>query len=263
MKAARRDGAARPMSKRWRGPFVVALLALACARARSPATASSAEDPLAPARVARLRAFIHATWPALTRTPADLPAAARDDKVPHRAQDPWPVYVPSDENLDAFSVALERVLPPGGLAAVVLRPLPAAATPVAPPGLLYLPHPYVVPGGRFNEMYGWDSAFIVIGLLREGQIVLAREVVDDLLYEVRHYGAVLNANRTYYLTRSQPPLLSEMVLAIYRATSDRAWLAEARQALETTYAHWTSPPHLVAGLGLSRYFDHGAGPAPE
>ena len=44
-------------------------------------------------------------------------------------------------------------------------------------------------------------------------------MVDDFIYEVRHYGGVLNANRTYYLTRSQPPLLSEMVLAVYRATA--------------------------------------------
>ena len=57
-------------------------------------------------------------------------------------------------------------------------------------------------------MYGWDSYFIVLGLLRDGQVALARDMVDDFLYEVRHYGGVLNANRTYYLTRSQPPLLS-------------------------------------------------------
>jgi alpha,alpha-trehalase len=121
----------------------------------------------------------------------------------------------------------------------------------------------VVPGGRFNEMYGWDSAFIVAGLLRDGQTALARDMVDNQLYEVRHYGGVLNANRTYYLTRSQPPLLSGMVLGVYRATGDRDWLADARPALEATYAHWTSPPHLVVGIGLSRYFDHGLGPAPE
>ena len=243
--------------------LALTLLAIACARARPPAAVSSADDPLAAARVSRLRAFIHATWPALTRTLADLPAAARDDKFPPPAGTPWPVYLPRDEDPVALAANLGRVLPPGGLAAVVLRPLPIPGAPIAEPGLLYLPRPYVVPGGRFNEMYGWDSAFIVIGLLRDGQTALARDVVDDQLYEVRHYGGVLNANRTYYLTRSQPPLLSGMVLGVYRATGDRAWLADARQALEATYAHWTSPPHLVAAVGLSRYFDHGAGPAPE
>jgi alpha,alpha-trehalase len=112
-------------------------------------------------------------------------------------------------------------------------------------------------------MYGWDSAFIVLGLLRDGETARAQDIVDDFLYEVRHYGGVLNANRTYYLTRSQPPLLSGMVLAVFRATGDRDWLARAREALASTHAHWTVPPHLVPALGLSRYFDHGAGPAPE
>ena len=68
-------------------------------------------------------------------------------------------------------------------------------------------------------MYGWDSAFILLGLLRDGQLALARDIVDDFLYEVRHYGGVLNANRTYYLTRGRSRRCSpEMVLAVYRAT---------------------------------------------
>jgi alpha,alpha-trehalase len=249
-------------------PLLAALLVGACARPQSrPASNESAGDPLAPARVARLRDYVHRTWPALTRTLADLPAAARDDKVPHPAGSPWPVYLPPDEDRDAVAAHLAELLPPSGLAEIVLRPLPAPsssiAKAIAEPGLLYLPRPYVVPGGRFNEMYGWDSAFIVLGLLRDGELARARDIVDDQLYEVRHYGGVLNANRTYYLTRSQPPLLAGMVLAVFRATGDRDWLAGAREALEATHAHWTSPPHLVPELGLSRYHDHGEGPAPE
>jgi alpha,alpha-trehalase len=58
-------------------------------------------------------------------------------------------------------------------------------------------------------------------------------------------------------------LLSAMVLAVYRATHDRAWLAGTRDALLAAYAHWTSAPHLIPTLGLSRYYDHGDGPAPE
>jgi alpha,alpha-trehalase len=69
------------------------------------------------------------------------------------------------------------------------------------PGLLYLPNPYVVPGGRFNEMYGWDSYFIVVGLISSGKYELARGMVENLFFEIEHYGAVLNANRTYCLTR--------------------------------------------------------------
>src|SRR5579864_2335026 len=78
-------------------------------------------------------------------------------------------------------------------------------THIQPHGLLFLENKYVVPGGRFNEMYGWDSYFIIRGLLRSGRIELARGMVDNFFFEIEHYGAMLNANRTYYLTRSQPP----------------------------------------------------------
>ena len=240
-------------------PLVVVLasaLAACSAPARAPDTAT---DALAPARVARLRAYIRDAWPRLTRTMADLPAAARDDKVPHAPGAPWPVYFPATGDRAAIEAAVARAVPPARLRDIVLRPLPAAIT---EHGLLYLPRPYVVPGGRFNEMYGWDSYFIVLGLLRDDR-PLATDMVANFLYEVRHYGGVLNANRTYYLTRSQPPLLSAMVLALYRAGGDRARLRDARDALVASYQHWTAPPHLVPAIALSRYFDHGEGPAPE
>ena len=112
-------------------------------------------------------------------------------------------------------------------------------------------------------MYGWDSFFIQMGLLRDGQIELAKDMADDALYEVREYGKVLNANRTYYLTRSQPPFLTEMVLAVYDRTKDRAWLEQALPAIETYYRYWTTEPHLTPETGLSRYYDLGAGPSPE
>ena len=82
-------------------------------------------------------------------------------------------------------------------------------------GLLYLPNPYVVPGGRFNEMYGWDSYFILLGLEADHREALAKGMVDNFLFEIEHYGGVLNANRTYYLTRSQPPFLTSMIRAVY------------------------------------------------
>jgi len=250
------------------GWFAVALAAMVSAACGLPhphpqPASGVAADPLAPERVARLRAFIHDSWPVLTRTAADLPSAARDDKVAHPLGTPWPVYLPADEDRAAVEARLAALLPASRFREIVLRTLPAGGAPIAPPGLLYLPRPYVVPGGRFNEMYGWDSAFILGGLLRDGQIELARGIVDNFLYEVRHYGAVLNANRTYYLTRSQPPFLAGMVLAVYRATGDRAWLAGTLGALEATYLYWTTPPHLVPELGLSRYFDRGLGPSPE
>src|ERR1700724_4337905 len=92
---------------------------------------------------------------------------------------------------------------------------------IQPHGLLYLEHEYVVPGGRFNEMYGWDSYFIIRGLLREGRVELARGMVDNFFFEIEHYGAMLNANRTYYLTRSQPPFLSSMFVDVYDAMKNQ------------------------------------------
>lgn len=128
--------------------------------------------------------------------------------------------------------------------------------------------PFVVPGGRFNEMYGWDCYFIALGLLEDGYWDLARSMVDNHVYQVRHYGRVLNANRSYYLTRSQPPLLTSMALAVYerspKAPADKAWLQKALEAAIAEYDRvWQAPPRYVPEHGLSRYYDDGAGPCPE
>jgi alpha,alpha-trehalase len=181
------------------------------------------------------------------------------------------LYLPAGEPIPASVRAMQtkchvdvRILPraihqEGGLA-------PDA---IPRPGLLYLPNPYVVPGGRFNEMYGWDSYFIILGELSNNRLSLARGTVENFFYEIDHYGAILNANRTYYLTRSQPPFLSSMVLAIYAAerasnpAAARAWLEKCLPYLLRDHALWTSPPHLVGTTGLSRYFDLGRGPVPE
>ena len=139
---------------------------------------------------------------------------------------------------------------------------------IQPQGLLYLENKYVVPGGRFNEMYGWDSYFIIRGLLRAGRVELARGMVDNFFFEVEHYGAMLNANRTYYLTRSQPPFLSSMFVDVYDALQksghgDTAWLARAYADLEKDYETWNRDPHLAGETGLSRYYDFGEGPPAE
>jgi alpha,alpha-trehalase len=135
-------------------------------------------------------------------------------------------------------------------------------------GLLYLPNKYVVPGGRFNEMYGWDSYFIIRGLVRAGRLDLARGMVENFFFEIEHYGGFLNGNRTYYLTRSQPPFLSSMVSAVYEADkqaghADPAWLARAYSYLVRDHALWIHDPHLAGETGLSRYYDFGEGPPVE
>ena len=135
-------------------------------------------------------------------------------------------------------------------------------------GLLYLPNSYVVPGGFFNEMYGWDSYFIILGLLRDKRLDLARGMVENFFFEIENYGALLNANRTYYLTRSQPPFLSSMVLGVYEAEKraghgDAGWLARAYPYLEKDYSMWAREPQLAGSTGLARYYDFGEGPPPE
>lgn len=127
--------------------------------------------------------------------------------------------------------------------------------------------PYVVPGGRFNELYDWDSYFIVLGLLQDGRNDLARGMADNLLYEVQHYGKIPNANRTYYLTRSQPPFLTSIIRAVHESGAvDRPWLAAALRTAMTEYENvWLGKDRLVriGDSQLSRYYDNGDGPCPE
>jgi alpha,alpha-trehalase len=207
--------------------------------------------------------YIQQAWKDMTRSHQNLATAAVDPKFPTPSDGRWPVYVASDENLRGIGVGLRLEMPAADMQKIDLRPLPPDPLQIPEQGLLYLPKPYVVPGGRFNEMYGWDSYFIQMGLLRDGQIELAKDMADNALYEVREYGKVLNANRTYYLTRSQPPFLTQMVLAMYRRTQDRMWLEESVPAIEKYYAYWTTEPHLTPETGLSRYYDLGEGPSPE
>lgn len=206
--------------------------------------------------------YIRRTWVTLTRTSRTLATSAIDPKFHPEPDGRWPVYISAAENRANVEEQLRKEIAPEDLRLIDLRILPASPE-KAPPGLLYLPKPYVVPGGRFNEMYGWDSYFIVRGLLRDGLVTEARNMADDFLYEVRNYGKVLNANRSYYLTRSQPPFLTEMIHDVYQRTHDRQWLENALPAIESYYGYWTTEPHLTPSTGLSRYFDLGDGPAPE
>ncbi|MDP9038087.1 MAG: alpha,alpha-trehalase [Acidobacteriota bacterium] len=132
-------------------------------------------------------------------------------------------------------------------------------------GLLYLPNRYVVPGGRFNEMYGWDSYFILLGLVHDGRTAMAKGMVENFFFEIENYGAILNANRTYFFTRSQPPFLSSMIREVYEysGSSDTGWLARAYGLAQRDYGLWTSAEHRAGDTGLARYFDLGSGPVPE
>lgn len=233
---------------RFRKPAAVAILAAALAvGAQSPP----------------ISGYIMRTWTVLTRSNKNLATAAVDPKFPAGPGGRWPVYVARTENAENVERDVRAQMTAEDFSKIEVRRLPEDTSQIREQGLLYLPNPYVVPGGRFNEMYGWDSYFIQLGLLKDGQIDLAKDMADNFLYEIRQYGQILNANRTYYLTRSQPPFLTEMLLGVYRQTKDRAWLADSVKTTEEYYRYWTREPHLTPQTGLSRYFDLGDGPSPE
>jgi alpha,alpha-trehalase len=215
------------------------------------------------ASLARVRDYIKKSWTTLSRSNRDLLQALPDPKMPRKPGEPWLLYIAPTEKRERVVSELAAVLGSESMKRVDVRTLPRDVLSVRDHGLLYLPRPYVVPGGRFNEMYGWDSYFIQVGLLHDGELDRARDMVDNFLYEITHYGTILNANRTYFLSRSQPPFLTRMILGVYERTKDREWLRGTVPSIEQYYRFWTSEPHAIPGLGLSRYFDLGAGPAPE
>jgi alpha,alpha-trehalase len=231
--------------------------------AGAPGTAVQQASFPSAQRIVAVRQYIKQSWHTLTRSARDLPLAAPDPKIRRAPGEPAPVYLAADESREATEQKLRAVLSAEDLKRIELRTLPERPDQIREHGLLYVPLPYVVPGGRFNEMYGWDSYFIQLGLLRDAELELARDMTDNFLYEIAHYGMILNANRTYFLTRSQPPFLTEMILGVYDKTHDRAWLQSTVPAIERYYRFWTTPPHLMASVGLSRYYDLGEGPAPE
>jgi len=216
-----------------------------------------------PKQTTAIRDYIKKNWSILKRSHADLLACATDEKIGHKGDRPCIVYVSPQEDIEAISATLQEVISPEEYQKIELRTLPYEAAQIEEHGLLYLPGAYVVPGGRFNEIYGWDSYFIQIGLLRDGEIALAKSQVEQLMYQVKHYGTVLNANRSYLLGRSQQPFLSLMVLAQFEHDQDFEWLQSTIPTLENFYYFWVVPPHLNQATGLSRFFALGDGPAPE
>jgi alpha,alpha-trehalase len=254
----------------WQKLSLGLLIFLAANAATGTANAQAVAQTVAQAAVQEkglgpIREYIAAGWDTLTRSMSDCKSVV-DTKLAAASV----LYIPADFEVPAAVQQLEKQCN------VQVRHLPSVihnlgeADPgkIDPAGLLYLPNKYVVPGGRFNEMYGWDSYFIVRGLVRDNRIDLAQGMVENFFFEIEHYGAVLNANRTYYLTRSQPPFLTSMILSVYDARKaagheDRVWLEKAYNYAARDYGLWTREPHLAGSTALSRYYDFGTGPAPE
>ena len=122
-----------------------------------------------------LKAFVSANFEESAPIKAEPPKAGAD--LPTHIKDLWPVLTRHYEEVPAYS------------------------------SLLPLPKPYVVPGGRFVEMYYWDSYFTMLGLAKDGRTDLVRDMVDNFAHEIDVYVHIPNGNRSYYLSRSQPPSL--------------------------------------------------------
>ena len=216
-------------------------------------------------------------WNGLTRTMDEkgIVSLIHDTKNESLASDKLRIYVPFND-LFAYHYykGLEAKLP------IETFKLPEAITPAFvksinnQPGILSLKLesagdktigvPFVVPGGRFNEMYGWDSYFESIGLLIDGKVDLAKGMADNFQYEIEHYGKILNANRSYYLTRTQPPFYSSLIREVFELTKDKTWLQNhLKTAIKEYETVWMVQGKRLTENGLNRYLAEGLGFPPE
>jgi alpha,alpha-trehalase len=103
--------------------------------------------------------------------------------------------------------------------------------------LLPLPYPYIVPGGRFREIYYWDSYFTMLGLKESGETETMKHMLDNFAYLINTYGHIPNGNRTYYLSRSQPPFFSLMVELLASVEGNEVYKKYAAP-MEKEYNYW-------------------------
>ena len=155
----------------------------------------------------------------------------------------------------------------------VLTRAPDSADPRS--SLIPLPRSYVVPGGRFREVYYWDSYFTMLGLVQSGRVDLVRSMLDNFAHLIRTAGHIPNGNRTYYLSRSQPPFFGAMVGLLAEST-DSTQALPYLDALEAEHAFWMDGADRLApgqayrrvvkfadGQVLNRYWDDVPEPRPE
>lgn len=122
---------------------------------------------------------------------------------------------------------------------------------------IYSPNPVIVPGGRFRELYYWDSYWVISGLLLSEMTDTARGMIHNFLHLVNRYGFVPNGGRIYYERRSQPPFLTLMVESYYQATKDKDFLRTAVPALEREYQFWMQNRSVVLRVnGTEHVLNH-------
>jgi len=141
--------------------------------------------------------------------------------------------------------------------------------------LLALPYPYIVPGGRFREIYYWDSYFTMLGLKESGEVEMIDNMVKNFAYLIETYGHIPNGSRSYYLGRSQPPFFAAMVALLAGAKGDSIY-QEFLPALEKEYQFWMDGSDKIKpgqifrrvvklkdGTILNRYWDDSTIPRQE
>ena len=216
-------------------------------------------------------------WDGLTRTmdANGIEALLSDTKNETIEGDVLRVYVPNGDTLALNyyqklqeSMAIEVVQLPKNVTPEYVRAINEQS------GILSLKlseingeikgEPFVVPGGRFNEMYGWDSYFESIGLLLDGRVDLAKAMANNFQYEINYYGKILNANRSYYLTRTQPPFYSSLISEVFEKTQDITWLkSHLETAIKEYETVWMVAGKRMTENGLNRYLAEGLGKPPE
>ncbi len=144
-----------------------------------------------------------------------------------------------------------------------------ADVPVEGSSLLPLPHPYIVPGGRFREVYYWDSYFTMLGLKQSGENAMIENMIRNFDFLIETQGFIPNGNRSYYLSRSQPPFFSLMIDLLAEIKGDQVYGTWLR-SLKNEYAYWmdeaAKTQHVVKmpdGSVLNRYYDQLAIPRQE
>lgn len=139
---------------------------------------------------------------------------------------------------------------------------------------LELPRPFVVPGGRFRELYYWDSYFTMLGLRLSGRQDLVEDMIENFGSMIDRYGHIPNGSRTYYLSRSHPP-----VFYLMAALSDeQSYVARGVRLdwMRREHQFWMSGEDGLApggehrrvvrlgnGSVLNRYWDDRAAPRDE
>ncbi|MBV9962277.1 MAG: alpha,alpha-trehalase TreA [Parafilimonas sp.] len=135
--------------------------------------------------------------------------------------------------------------------------------------LIPLPNSYIVPGGRFREVFYWDSYFTMLGLAESNEWELIENMIENFVYLINKVGFIPNGNRTYFLSRSQPPYFSSMIELFASHNGDEVY-KKYLPALQKEYDYWMdktqSTKHVVQlddGIILNRYYDQTDKPRPE